>query len=304
MKLGLLSAILGDMSFEGMIEYASKVGYECVEVACWPKGKANRKYAGVTHIDADTFNDNVAEHIQEHCKIHNIELSALSYYGNPLAENEEVAKASAEHTKKLIKVANALGIDCVGAFIGRSEYKNVEENLERFKKVWIPIIDEAEKNNVKIVIENCPMLFTKNEWPGGQNLAATPDIWRKMFDEIPSKNLGLNYDPSHFIWQQMDYIKPLYEFKDRIYHLHFKDIKLYKEKLADVGIMAYPLNYMSPKLPGLGDVDWGKFASALYDIGYDGPACVEIEDTAFEGSQKGIKRAVEQSYKYMRQFIA
>ena len=161
----------------------------------------------------------------------------------------------------------------------------------------------AEELGVKIGIENCPMLFGPDQWPGGQNLATTPKIWRKMFEIIPSDNLGINYDPSHFVWQMIDYIKPIYEFKDKIFHVHFKDIKLYRDRLNDVGVMAYPLEFMSPKLPGLGDVDWAKYVSALTDIGYDSYVCVEVEDKAFEGSKEKILDSLRLSYRYMRNFV-
>lgn len=196
-----------------------------------------------------------------------------------------------------------LGINTVTTFIGRDKTKTVEENLQIFKEVWIPIVKFAEENNVKIAIENCPMLFTYDEWPGGLNLATTPSIWRRMFELIPSANFGLNYDPSHFVWQQIDYIKPVYEFSKRIFHVHFKDIKVYKDKLDQVGIMATPLEYISPKIPGLGDVNWGKFVSALTDIRYTGPACIEIEDKAFEDSLESVKKSIIISRNYMKQFI-
>ena len=147
------------------------------------------------------------------------------------------------------------------------------------------------------------MLFTNDQWPGGQNLATTPAIWRQMFTAIKSNYFGLNYDPSHFVWQQIDYIKPIYEFKDKIFHVHYKDIKVYKDKLDDVGIMATPLQFMSPKLPGLGDVNWGKYVSALTDIGYKGNTCIEIEDKAFEGSDDEIRKSLLLSKKYLRQFV-
>jgi sugar phosphate isomerase/epimerase len=98
------------------------------------------------------------------------------------------------------------------------------------------------------------MIFTKDEWPGGNNLATTPVIWRRMFAETDSEFFGLNYDPSHLLWQQMDYIRPLYEFKDKLFHIHLKDARVYPEKLDEVGIMAYPLEFHTPKLPGLGDI--------------------------------------------------
>ena len=215
----------------------------------------------------------------------------------------EKRAANIAHLKKVINMSALLGVNMVTTFIGRDQHKTVEENIELFKEIWPPIIALAEEKGVKIAIENCPMLFGPDQWPGGQNLFTTPALWRKMFELIPSKNFGINYDPSHFIWQHIDYIKPLYEFKDRIFHVHFKDIKLYPDKLNDVGIMGYPLDFMSPKLPGLGDVDWGRYVSALTDIGYDGYACIEVEDKAFEGSKERVKDSVTLSCRYMRQFV-
>ena len=180
----------------------------------------------------------------------------------------------------------------VTTFIGRDQTKSVEENFELFDRIWPEIIRFAEENQVRIGIENCPMLFGREQWPGGQNLACTPEIWQEMFRRIPSPYFGLNYDPSHFVWQMMDYISPIYEFKDRIFHVHFKDIKLYPERLKQTGILAYPLQYMQPKLPGLGDVDWGRYVSALTDIGYDGYACIEVEDRAFEGSREKVENSL------------
>ena len=171
------------------------------------------------------------------------------------------------------------------------------------EKVWKPIIAYAEQQQVKIAIENCPMLFTEDEWPGGQNLMTTPDLFRKIFAILDSEYIGLNFDPSHFVWQQMDYLAPLYEFKDKLFHIHYKDIKLYWNKLQEVGVMATPLEYMSPKLPGLGDVDWGKYVSALTDIGYNGYTCIEVEDRAYEADYEDVKRSIKQSTHYLRNFV-
>lgn len=303
MKLGFVSAILDTYTFEEMIDFASENGFECVEVACWPKGKAERRYAGVTHINVDELDDNKIAYIKEYCAKKNVTLSSLAYYPNTLDPDLEKREAHVNHIKKLIAASNKLNIGVVTTFIGRDQNKTVEENLEIFKEVWTPIIKFAEENKVKVAIENCPMLFTNDQWPGGQNLATTPAIWRQMFAEIKSDYLGLNYDPSHFVWQQIDYIKPLYEFKDKIFHVHYKDIKVYKDKLDDVGIMATPLQFMSPKLPGLGDVNWGKYVSALTDIGYKGNTCIEIEDKSFEGSDEEIKNSLLLSQKYLRQFV-
>jgi sugar phosphate isomerase/epimerase len=147
------------------------------------------------------------------------------------------------------------------------------------------------------------MLFSDDEWPGGKNLAISPAVWRRMFDEIPDKNFGLNYDPSHLVWQHMDYLQPLWEFADRISHVHAKDVRIDRERLNDVGTLATPLEYHSPKLPGLGEIDWGRFFSVLGDSGYTGPVCVEVEDRAYEDSLEARKRSLRQSAIYLRQFI-
>lgn len=101
----------------------------------------------------------------------------------------------------------------------------------------------------------------------------------------------------------IDYIKPIYEFKDKIFHIHYKDIKLYRDRLNRVGIMAYPLDFTSPKLSGLGDIDWGKYVSALTDIGYDRNTCIEIEDKAFEGSDERVRKSLILSQRYLQKFV-
>ena len=303
MKLGIVSAIYDGFTFEEAVENAVKNGCECMEVACWPQGKAERRYAGVSHIDVDNMSPEYISYIKDFCAKKGIEISSLAFYPNTMDGDLSKREANIAHLKKVINMSALLGVNMVTTFIGRDQTKTVEENLELFKEIWPPIIKLAEEKGVKVAIENCPMLFGADQWPGGQNLFTTPRLWRKMFELLPSDNFGINYDPSHFIWQQIDYIKPLYEFRDKIFHVHFKDIKLFKDKLDDVGIMGYPLDFMSPKPPGLGDVDWGKYVSALTDIGYDGYACIEVEDKAFEGSKQRVMDSVALSCRYMRQFV-
>lgn len=286
-----------------MIDTASELGFQCVEVACWPKGNAERRYAGVSHIDVDNLDDEKVTYIQNYCKEKKVEISSLAYYPNTMDQDLEKRRLAVAHLKKVIAASSKLGIDMVTTFIGRDQTKSVEENLELVKEVWPEIIREAEEHRVKIAIENCPMLFGEDQWPGGQNLMTTPVIWRKVFEILKSDYLGINYDPSHFVWQMIDYIEPIYEFADKIFHVHYKDIKLYPEKLSKAGTMAYPLEYMSPKIPGLGDVDWGKYVSALTDIGYHGYTCIEVEDRAFEDSQEDIVNSLKLSKRYMEQFV-
>lgn len=303
MKLGLITSICEGMDFKEVVDFASGIGLECLEVACWPQGKAVRRYAGVSHIDVANLDAAGAEDIRAYCAKKNVDISALAYYPNTLDPDLEKRATYIEHLYKVIDAAKLLDVNLVTTFIGRVPDKTVSENLEIAREVWTPILSYAEDKGVRIAIENCPMLFTEDEWPGGQNIMTTPANWRRVFEVLPSPNLGINYDPSHFVWQQIDYIRPLYEFKDKIFHVHYKDIKLLTDKLADVGVMATPLEYMKPKLPGLGDVDWGAYVSALTDIGYDGYTCIEIEDKAFEGSQERAKQAIELSTKYLRNFV-
>jgi len=302
-KLGFLSAILADQTFEEVISFAAQTGYSCVEIMCWPVGKAERRYAGVTHIDVTNLSKKRIDQIHGLLEQEGVTISGLGYYPNPLEADKKNADRYVAHIKKVIDAAKRLGLKNMNTFIGRDHRGSLEDNFKRFKEVWPPIVKYAEKRDVKIAIENCPMFFTNDEWPGGKNLASSPVIWRQMFEQIPSPNFGLNYDPSHLVWQFMDYIRPIYEFKDRIFHVHIKDAKVLRDKLNDVGILATPLSFHRPKLPGLGDVDWGKFFSALTDVGYDGAACVEVEDRAYEGSLETRKKSLIQSREYLRQFL-
>ena len=303
MKLGFVSAILPELPFEEVMKFAAETGFDCVEVMCWPVGKASRRYAGVTHIDVTDFGQKEADQVAQVVEETGVEVSGLGYYPNPLAPDEEEATVYVEHIKLVIRAAQILGLPVVNTFIGRDWTKSVDDNWPRFEKTWKPLIQFAEDHGIKVAIENCPMIFTNDEWPGGKNLGTSPAIWRRMYESIPGDHFGLNYDPSHMIWQHMDYIKPIREFAHKFYHVHAKDVRLDQHMLDEVGIMATPNSYHTPKLPGMGDVDWGKFFSALTDSGYDGAVCVEVEDRAYEGSLELRKRALRQSHTYLRQFV-
>ena len=302
---GLLTAILDGFTFEEAVDTAAEMGFSCLEVACWPAGKAERRYAGVSHIDAERVlsDDAYAAYVRDYVARKGMHISSLAYYPNTMDPDTEKRSAAIDHLKALIRASRKLGVGMVTTFIGRDQHKTVEENIDLFREIWPPLIALAEKENVKIAIENCPMLFGRDQWPAGQNLMCTPDIFRKLFEIIPSKNFGINFDPSHYVWQRMDYCKTVHDFADRIFHIHFKDIKVYPEKLAECGVLAYPLDYMSPKLPGLGDVDWGKFVSALHDIRYEGDAVIEVEDKAFESCREDVLASIRLSKRYLHNFI-
>ncbi len=303
MKLGICSAILPDLSFNKLMNFAAKKDFSCVELMCWPKGKAERRYAGVTHIDVvDLSKDDVKE-IRDKVKETGVEISGLSYYPNPLAPDEAESKKYTDHIKKVIKAAAMLDVPVMNTFIGRDWTKSIDDNWPRFKKVWPDLIKYAEDQGVKVCIENCPMFFTNDEWPGGKNLAFSPAIWRRMFEEIPSDNFGLNFDPSHLVWLRIDIQEAIREFIHKIFHAHAKDARVDQHRLNQVGILANPLEYHTPKLPGLGDVDWSKFFSVLGDVGYKGAVCIEVEDRVYEGSLELRKTALVQSARYLKQFM-
>ncbi len=300
LQLGFVSAILPDLSFGEVFELASAEGYQCVEVMCWPPGKAERRYAGVTHIDVNALD---AQAIQETVNATGVRISALGYYPNALSPSAEEAEIAVQHLRRVIAAAPKLGLDRVTTFVGRDWNLSLDDNWPRFLETWKPLIAYADDHGVKIGIENCPMSFTRDEWPGGKNLASSPAVWRRMFNDIPSENFGLNYDPSHLIWQMMDPYAPIREFASRFHHVHAKDVRLDRPALDQVGVLAHPNQFHTPKLPGMGDVDWGRFFSELTDSGYSGPVCVEVEDRAYEGSLDLRKASLRQTHTYLRNFI-
>lgn len=303
LTLGFVSAILPDLNLEEVLAFAAQNGFSCVEVMCWPKGKAERRYAGITHIDVTGFTKADAAKVLELTAKYGVSISGLGYYPNPLAPNKDEARIYCEHLKEVIKAAKLLGVGVVNTFVGRDYTQSLDDNWARFLKTWRPLIAFAEKNGIKIGIENCPMSFTKDEWPGGKNLMVSPAVWRRAFNDIPSDSFGLNFDPSHFILQHMDYLKAMREFGPKLFHMHAKDARIDRDRLNEHGVFSFPNLWHTPKLPGLGDVDWGKFFSVLTETGYNGGVCIEVEDRAFEGSLDLRKASLVQSGRFLKNFI-
>ena len=300
MQLGFVSAILPEYSLNEVLQTGQRIGYDCVEVMCWPKGKAERRYAGVTHIDVDDYNPKAIKDITDQF---GVSISGLGYYPNPLDPDEEKSSFYLDHIVKVIDAAAILQIGVVNTFVGRDPKLTIDENWGRFLSKWEPVIRYAEKQNIKIGIENCPMRFTADEWPGGKNLAVNPAIWDRMFADINSDYFGLNYDPSHLILQHMDPILPIQEYAGKFFHVHAKDARIDRKEVNRFGVFAHPNLWHTPKLPGMGDVDWGKFFSELTSSGYTGAVCVEVEDRAYEGGLDLRIASLVQSHDYLRQFI-
>lgn len=303
MKLGFVTAILPEQSLEAVLETAAEIEYDCVEVMCWPPGKAERRYAGVTHVDVSTLDAEAVQRIQSLQQQYGVAISSLGYYPNPLGGDTGARAVAADHLLALIDASAKLGVNTVTTFVGRDKDRTIEAQWDDFLEVWQPIVAHAEAAGVRIGIENCPMRFTKDEWPGGNNLAVSPAVWERMWEAIPSASWGLNYDPSHLVLMDMDYTKPFRDYPDRMVHVHAKDLRIDREQLDRHGRFAHPGLWHTPKLPGLGDVDWSKFFSHLTDSGYDGAVCVEVEDRAYEGNLALRVRSLRQSHDYLRQFV-
>ena len=288
MKLGLLTAAFPDTPLDEVADWAAGNGFEMLEVACWPaSGGEKRRYAGVTHVDADALDPDAIHATVER---HGLAISSLAYYPNNLHPDDAEREAVNAHLRKVVDAAQALGVDTVGTFIGNDKSRPLPDNLDRFREIWPPLVAYAGERGVRIAIENCPMIFSYDEWPGGNNLAWSPAIWDEMFDAIPDANFGLNIDPSHLVWLQIDYERAVYDFGERIFHAHAKDLEIRREGLYRHGTLSCGIGWQVPRIPGLGEVDWPRFVAALYAVGYDHVLSVEHEDRKFEGTQELVER--------------
>jgi sugar phosphate isomerase/epimerase len=303
MKLGIFTAAFPGKSLEEVVAWAAESGFETLEIACWPIEKASRRYAGVTTIDVIDFNAAKAKEVRAVLENYGLSISALGYYPNPLHPDVEHRETVIEHLKQVILAAELLEVEIVGTFVGRDQDKTTPANLEAFAKIWPPIVKFAADHQVKIAIENCPMIFSYDEWPGGNNLASSPAIWKQIWEIIPADNFGLNLDPSHLILQMIDYERVVYEFADKIFHVHAKDLQIDREGLYQNGVLSQGMGWQIPRLPGLGDIDWGKFISALYRVGYDYVISIEHEDRAFEKTEDLIERGFLLSRDVLRPYI-
>ena len=291
MKLGLLTAAFPDLTLEEVADWAGAHGFETLEIACWPAGGGEkRRYAGVSHIDTENLDAGGAAAVRELLTSRGLGISSLAYYPNHLHPDRRHRAEVNAHLDHVVDAAVLLGVDVVGTFVGADPSASLTDNLRSFAEVWPALVDRATAKGVKIAIENCPMLFSGDEWPFGTNLARTPHIWREMFNVIPDAGFGLNLDPSHLVWQMIDYERVVYDFADRILHVHAKDMEIDRNGLYEHGVLSAGMNWQTPRLPGLGEVRWDRFCSALYAVGYDRWISIEHEDRAFEGDEDLVKR--------------
>ena len=299
MKIGVMSAAFPKWSLEKLATWASESGFQTLELACWPAGEAkDRKYGGVVHIDVDALTPATASEINAMLAEKGLEISALGYYPNPLHPDPAHREHVIAHLKKVIVGAEMLGVGIVGTFVGRTWnpeltgrdwQKDLDYNFEEFMEVWPGIVEFAAEHNVKIAIEHCPMLWA-DTWPGGSNLPHSPALLHRMFEAVPDENFGLNFDPSHLVWQQIDYIRFIYDFGERIFHVHAKDMAIDEEMFYQDGILGCGFRWQIPRLPGQGLIDWQELVAALYDVGYDFVLSIEHEDRNWEKTEELVKR--------------
>jgi len=299
MKIGLMSAAFPSLSLEELATWAAENGFQMLELACWPAGEEkDRKYGGVAHIDVAALTPAKASEINGMLAEKGLAISSLGYYPNALHPDLAHREHVIAHLKKVILGAEMLGVSIVGTFVGRAwnpeltgrEWqKDLDYNFAEFMKVWPDLVKFAADHHVKIAIENCPMLWA-DTWPGGSNLPHSPALIRRMFEAVPDENFGLNFDPSHLVWQQIDYIRFVYDFGDRIFHVHAKDMAIDEEMFYQDGILGCGFRWQIPRLPGQGLVDWQELVAALYDVGYDFVLSIEHEDRNWEGSEELVKR--------------
>lgn len=304
MELGLLTVPFADRPLIDIAKWASAHGFRALEVAAWPGGAAvDRRYAGVSHIDAERLDRETAARLRDDLAALDIKISALGYYPNLLDPNVEAATAARRHLSSLFRAAQMLGVPVVNTFVGGDKTKTVDQNFESFERIFPELVHEAGDRGVTVAIENCPMIYSVDEWPAGVNIAYSPNTWRRMFETIPDENFGINFDPSHLVWQFIDLARAIRMLGSRIRHVHAKDLQIDRDGLFERGIMSAGVGWQIPRLCGLGEVDWKVFFSELYRIGYDGPVIVEHEDSAFEGSAEKVERGFRLAHNMLRRFI-
>ena len=303
MKLGLLTAPFPERSLEEVAAWAASEGFGALEVACWPAASGEtRRYAGTSHVDAEGMTEARGREITDMLAGHGVAISGLGYYPNPLHPEASEREAAMGHLGKVLDAAAAMGVGVVNTFMGGDRTLDADENWARAEEAFAPLVARARDRGMTLAFENCPMIFSRDEWPGGHNIAHSPRIWRRILETWP-EGVGMNFDPSHLVWQMIDQTRFIKEFGPRFAHVHAKDVMIDRDGLYERGVMSVGIGWQIPRIPGLGDVDWGAFFSGLYRVGYDGPVVVEHEDRAFEGSDEKVERGFRLARDVLSPFI-
>jgi sugar phosphate isomerase/epimerase len=284
-------------------DWSASVGFEALEIACWPaSGGEARRYAGTSHINVDGLSKSKASEIVGAIHDKAMSISALGYYPNPLHADSDYRERVIGHLKKVIVAASLMKVPVVNTFMGGDKTLTPDQNWERARKIFPDIVAHARDNGVTLAFENCPMIFSYDEWPGGHNIAYSPKIWRRIF-ETWGNDVGMNFDPSHLIWQMIDPARFIREFGSKMVHVHAKDLMIDRDALYENGVMSLGIGWQVPRMPGLGDINWAEIFAGLYRVGYDGPVIIEHEDRTFEGSNEKVKRGFLLARDVLRPFV-
>ena len=290
MKLGILTAPFENTDLMEVADWTAVNGMSALEVACWPaSGGEARRYAGTSHIDVDGLSAAQGDEITRQLAEMGITVSGLGYYPNPLHADADHRDQVIGHLKQVITAAGLMNVPVVNTFLGGDRTLTVDQNWDRATQIFPDIVAYARDHGVTLAFENCPMIFSNDEWPGGHNIAYSPNIWRRIF-EAWGDDVGMNYDPSHLVWQMIDQRRFIREFGANMVHVHAKDLMIDHDGLYEHGIMSLGMGWQVPRMPGLGDVNWGDFFADLYRAGYDGSVIIEHEDRNFEGTDDKVKR--------------
>jgi sugar phosphate isomerase/epimerase len=303
-KLGFLTACMPERGLEQIAAWAGSHGYEALELAAWPH-QGDRPFTA-THIAAESFDQAEAERARGLLDEHGLVCSALAFYDNNLHPDPEERRAINEHVRACIDAAAALGCPAVGTFIGRDPGRSVAENLRDAEAVFPPLVEHAGERGVKLMIENCVMEgWHPDGYPG--NLAYSPELWEWMFE----LGLHLNFDPSHLLWLGIDPIAALRPYAERVVHAHAKDAQTFPGERDRYGFFGRAVNREDPwdvgwwryRIPGRGEIDWGRFVDALYEGGFDGVLSVEHEDPVWGGSPELVEAGLEIAHRTLRPLL-
>lgn len=263
MKLGFFpTGILGKVDFEEFARWGAEQGFAAMDV---PPDRPG------TRAICDRYG------LQVNC--------TSGIYGDPLKTDDHERETQIELIKQAIDLAAEQRVPCVSTGHRRVAGVSAEENVRLFRLAYEPLAAYAGSKGIKLVFEN---------WPNsGNNLMITPELWDRAFNAVPSPVLGLVFDPSHLVWQGIDYLRACRDFAPRIYHAHAKDTEFLTDGHYRYGIYGAQTekgSWWRYRLPGFGVVDWAKYVDTLYQGGFDGVLSIEHEDNVW-GWTKDVERA-------------